>query len=78
MTNDEFLTVQEAADFLKTTKAYVYKLKYTRQLPSYKPLGGKVFFKKSELESLFENSRIPTQTELTDKAVELLNNRSRV
>jgi len=38
----------------------------------------KFFFKKSELESLFENSRIPTQTELTDKAVELLNNRSRV
>jgi len=73
--NDEFLSVREAADFLKTTKAYIYKLKYTRRLPAYKPLGGKVYFRKSELEKLFENSRISTQQELTERAAEILNSK---
>ncbi|HOO02699.1 MAG TPA: helix-turn-helix domain-containing protein [Rectinema sp.] len=75
MINDEFLNIQETAEFLKTTKAYIYKLVHTRRLPFYKPLGGKVYFRKSELEKLFENSRIPTQEELNAKATGLLNSR---
>ncbi len=73
MTNDTFLNVDEAAAFLKTTPKYVRKLAFERRLPVYRPLGGRLFFKKSELEELFENSRQPTRTELQDQAVALLN-----
>ena len=75
MSNDEFLTVNEAAAFLKTTPAYVRKLAFEHRLPVYKPLGGRLFFKKSELEELFETSRQATRSELQTRAVDLLNKR---
>jgi excisionase family DNA binding protein len=73
MTNDEFLTVNEAAQFLKTTPKYIRKLAFERRLPVYRPLGGRLFFKRSELEKLFENSRQATKEELQDRASALLN-----
>jgi excisionase family DNA binding protein len=76
MCDERFLTVEEAAACLHTTTKYIYKLVYSRRIPVYRPLGGKLFFKKSELESLFENSRQPTRTELEDRASALLNGRS--
>lgn len=71
--NQEYLTVPEAAEFLKTTVKYIRKLAFERKLPVYRPTGGKLLFKKAELEELFENSRQPTRTELQDQAVALLN-----
>mgnify|MGYP000917681519 FL=1 len=75
MCNEQFLTVPEAAEFLKTTVKYVRKLAFERRLPVYRPLGGRLFFKKSELEALFENSRQPPKEELSDRAIELLNSK---
>lgn len=73
--NQDYLTVPEAAEFLKTTEKYIRKLAYERRLPVYRPLGGRLFFKKSELEALFENSRQPPKAELEDRATALLNSR---
>jgi excisionase family DNA binding protein len=75
MSNDEFLTVNEAAAFLKTTPKYIRKLAFERRLPVYRPLGGKLFFKKTEIEALFENSRQPTKAEIEERAKDLLNSR---
>jgi excisionase family DNA binding protein len=71
----DFITVEEASAFLHTTPKYLYKLVYSRRIPVYKPLGGRLFFKKSELEELFTNSRQATRDELEERATALLNNR---
>jgi excisionase family DNA binding protein len=73
--NQDYLTVPEAAAFLKTTVKYVRKLAFERKLPVYRPLGGRLFFKRSELEALFENSRQPTKEELEERATDLINSR---
>ena len=50
------LTIGEAAAYLGLKKSYVYKLLCKGKIPYYKPTGGRVIFKPSELESfLFRN-----------------------
>lgn len=44
-----YITVSEAADFLRRTVCAVYNLKHRGQIRGYK-FGGKLLFKKSELD----------------------------
>jgi excisionase family DNA binding protein len=53
-------TVDEAAQFLKIKKSYVYKLVSQGKLPCYRPMKGRVYFKPTELEAfLFRNKQGP-------------------
>jgi excisionase family DNA binding protein len=47
-TNNDLLTVDEAADFLRLSTITIYKFKAQKKLPFTK-LGGKLFFRKSKL-----------------------------
>ena len=48
----------DAAAYLRLSKAYLYKLVYLGKIPSYKPTGGKLFFKKCDLDAFcFQNRR---------------------
>ena len=50
------LSVEDAAAFTGFSKYYLYKLIHQRKIPHYKPMGGRVFFRLSELEAwLFKN-----------------------
>ncbi|MDR0456398.1 MAG: helix-turn-helix domain-containing protein [Treponema sp.] len=50
------LTVDAAAEFTGLSKNYLYKLIHQKKIPHYKPTGGRVFFKPTELETfLFRN-----------------------
>jgi len=50
------LTTDEASVFLCISKNYLYKLISQKRIPFYKPLGGRVYFKPTELEAfLFRN-----------------------
>jgi excisionase family DNA binding protein len=53
------LTIDTCAHYLNLKKAYIYKLVSLGKLPYYKPLGGKVYFKKSELEAFVLQNRLP-------------------
>ena len=50
------LNVAEAAAYLNLRPAYIYKLISQKKLPCYRPMGGRVYFRVSELEAwLFRN-----------------------
>jgi len=50
------LTVNEAVEFTGLSRHYIYKLIHQKKIPHYKPNGGRIFFKQSELEQfLFRN-----------------------
>lgn len=50
------LTMKEASEFLRITKAGVYKLVRQGKLRAYKPNNGMVYFKRSDLENYVYNS----------------------
>ncbi len=70
-----FLSVEEAAVFLKTTPKYIYKLVHLRILPCYKPTGGRLLFDQQELEEFIRKRRRATQEEISNRAVQLINQR---
>jgi len=47
------LSVLEAARYLRFTRAYIYRLAYLGKLKCYKPSGGRLYFKKSDLDKYF-------------------------
>ena len=50
------LSVEEAAAFTGYSKHYIRKLVFLKRIPYYKPMGGRVFFRLTELEQwLFKN-----------------------
>ena len=51
------LTIDEAAEFTGLSKFYLYKLVHQQKIPHYKPMGGRLFFKQSELESFIFRGR---------------------
>ena len=55
-----FVTIDEAATLLHTTKSYIYQLVHRRKIPYFKPLGGKLLFDATELESFIRKSECKT------------------
>jgi excisionase family DNA binding protein len=71
---DKPLTIDEAANFLKISKGYLYRLTSGGKIPFHKPTGKRIFFKKEELESFIWRNRVYADYEITDQANTLLNN----
>jgi excisionase family DNA binding protein len=67
------LGVSEAAEFLGLSRAYIYKLIHLKKIPAYKPTGGRVFFKRAELEAFVFRGKVSADYELSAKADRLLN-----
>jgi excisionase family DNA binding protein len=67
------LSISEAVAFTRYTKAYLYKLTSKGKIPYYKPLGGRIFFKKEELEAFLNRGRRAADYELTEKAEAFVN-----
>lgn len=61
---EEILSLNEAAQFLKSSKSFVYKLTSQKQIPHYIPSGKKIYFKKSDLESWILKNRVTTVAEI--------------
>ena len=72
MQNNKPLSVTDAAFYTGLSKAYLYKLIYLKKIPYYKPTGGKVFFKKEELDTFIFRGRISADYELHEQAEQLL------
>jgi excisionase family DNA binding protein len=65
--------VSEAAEFTGLKPSYLYKLIHLRKIPHYKPLGGRVFFRREELEEFIFRGRSAADYELAEKADGILN-----
>jgi excisionase family DNA binding protein len=50
LTSKEVLTFKEACLYAGMKESYMYKLTSTGRIPHSKPQGGKLFFKRSDLE----------------------------
>jgi len=71
---DRPLTFEEAADYLDLSKSYLYKLTSSNKIPHYKPLGKRLFFDKSELDSWLMRNPVKTNTDIDQQANDYLVN----
>lgn len=63
----DMLTIDEGAKFTGFSKGYLYKLARTKKIPHYKPMGGKIFFRESELLVFLSRNRIRPDYENMDR-----------
>lgn len=62
------LSVEDMCLLLGTTRGNVYRMTSQRQIPFYKPQGGKIYFKREEVESWLLRNRTASLDEIESKA----------
>ncbi len=68
----EFLTIDEAADFLSLKKSTIYSYTHKKIIKHYKPTGRKLYFKLQDLEKFILENQILTQGEILHENLELI------
>ncbi len=71
----EILNAKEAAAFLSISLQQLYKLSANGTLPTYCPTGGRIYFKKSEIEEWVFSKRRASVKNINTKAYKFLNNK---
>ncbi len=64
----EVLTIDECAAYTGYSKNHLYRLTSQRAIPFYKPMGGTIYFRKSEIEDWLLRNRQATEAEISSKA----------
>ncbi|MBR2236393.1 MAG: helix-turn-helix domain-containing protein [Prevotella sp.] len=64
----DVLTIEECAMLIGTTSGNLYRMTSDRTIPFYKPMGGKVYFRKEEIERWMLRNRQPTKDEVASEA----------
>ena len=70
------MSIAEAAEYTKYTVRYLYKLTSERRIPYYKPMGGRVFFKREDLDAFMMRGRVAADYELEAEAVRYVLNKA--
>ena len=65
--NKKWLTLNEAAEYLRISRKQIYNLKASNKIPFYK-LEGKILFKTSELDRIIEKNKVESIGELKQRA----------
>lgn len=68
MTEKTYMSIDEAAAYLGMAKTSLYNKCCRKQIPHYKPAGGKLYFLRSELDAWISAGRVATRNELTKRA----------
>ncbi len=63
------LTINESAEYLGVCLSSMYKLTHRRELPIYKPSGGKVYIKCDDLVTYMTKNRLMSQNEIEKEAI---------
>lgn len=63
------LNLEEVAILTGLTKAYLYKLSSSKQIPHYKPTGKVIYFDKKEIESWLKRNRVSSSEEMEGQAL---------
>ncbi len=66
--NKEVLSIEECAIYTNLSVNHLYRLTSKREIPFYKPMGGKIYFKKSEIENWLLQGRQATEAEISSRA----------
>lgn len=64
----EVLTLEECAMFANLSENYLYNLTSQKKIKYYKPRGGKIYFKKSEVQEWLLKGQKMTEEEISSKA----------
>jgi len=59
--NKDILNIEQLSEMFNLKISYIYKMIHLKKLPHYKPFGKLVYFKLSEIVSIFENSKEHTK-----------------
>lgn len=68
MTEKTFMNFDEAAEYLGVAKTSLYNKCYRKQIPHYKPSGGKLYFLRSELDAWIAAGRVAARNEIKAQA----------
>ena len=74
----EVLTFKEACIHLDLSSSHLYKLTSKKKIPHYCPQGGRLYFKRSELDEWLLRNRISTQDEIEKQAANYLIQKGKV
>lgn len=66
--NKEVFTLDECAAYTGYAKNHLYRLTSQRLIPFYKPMGGKIVFRKSEIDDWLLRNRQATAAEIESRA----------
>jgi excisionase family DNA binding protein len=69
----EGLTIKEAAEYTGLSSGTLYILTHDRRIPFYKPLGKKIYFKRSELDAFMFRNKQSAFYEVSAAAEAVLN-----
>jgi excisionase family DNA binding protein len=69
----EVLSVEETSEYTGLSKGTLYILAQERRIPFYKPLGKKICFKRSELDTFMFRNKLSANYELSEAADAFLN-----
>lgn len=64
LASKEMLDVEDMSLLTGFKASYIRKMAQEGRLPYYKPMKGKLFFKKSEVNAFLEGGRVPSVAEL--------------
>ena len=67
--NEEYLSLSEAASFLKISVSKMQKMSASRLIPLYKPSNGKVYFLKDDLLMYISAGRKSSKEEIEETAI---------
>lgn len=68
LTQKRTLTIEECAAYTGYGKDHIYRLTSQRQIPFYKPMGGKIYFDRQEIDEWLLRNRQATNDEISSKA----------
>jgi excisionase family DNA binding protein len=73
----EALTVEEASEYTGLSSGTLYVLTHEKRIPYYKPLGKKIYFKRSELDGFMFRNKRSADYEISAAAEAILNGGAR-
>jgi excisionase family DNA binding protein len=73
----ENMNIWEAAEYCGYSKSYLYQLVHRKEIPRYKPSGGRIFFKRKELDDFISRGKQDAGYEIADEADAVLNGEQR-
>lgn len=67
----EILNMDDLSELTGYSKSQIYQFTSKRKIPFYKPLGGRLFFKRKEITDFLFSNRIATDEEMEREATRI-------
>lgn len=69
--NKEFWSFQDFLNYTGFSKSTGYKITHEKKIPFYKPLNGKILFRKDDVLNFLAKNRIASNDEIEREAIKL-------